>query len=110
MVENLQKATGYCYDLSALPALYLASEDNLWGEATTKEQSLMYHCEKKALAVSLELGVEEPVIHVNFKMCADCHACFKHASAHYKARIICNDGSHIHVFSGGTCGCKDLWR
>jgi pentatricopeptide repeat domain-containing protein 1 len=36
MVVRLQSETEYTYDLTALPALYMASEENLWNQKTDK--------------------------------------------------------------------------
>jgi hypothetical protein len=40
----------------------------------------MYHAEKKALASLLLRHAPELAMSVNIKMCADCHAFFRHAS------------------------------
>ena len=47
---SLRELNASSNELSALPALYMASETNLWHQQTDKGTSLTYHCEKKALA------------------------------------------------------------
>ena len=53
--------------------------------------------------LALEVGI-------NFKVCVDCHEFFKEASKMLQRRIICDDGSHHHVFDDGECSCGDRWR
>jgi len=71
---------------------------------------LLYHCEKKALALQLALGVKMPVVIVNTMMCEDCHNFFKAASAYFQKRIECRDGRLTHVFDDGECTCADEWN
>merc|ERR1712207_9888 len=63
---------------------------------SSKEHSLRWHAEKKALADILD-EEKKPVkgtlpveltFHVNFKMCADCESFFKHASEALRPRTI----------------------
>ena len=64
--------------------------------------SLTYHAEKKALAALLlidgggargERGCPRRLpparVDVNIRMCADCHACFAHASRYYARELVC---------------------
>ena len=56
------------------------------GDAAAGARSLKYHAEKKALAAQLALGYPEPRVQLAHRMCADCHALFKAASAAAHAR------------------------
>merc|ERR1712087_863762 len=107
LVQQLLEKTRYEYDTSALPYLFVRN-------STTAQQhaSLMYHCDKKVLAAALSESVSGEDVHVrvNIKMCSDCHSAFKHASALFKQRVVCDDGSHHHVFENGRCSCNDKWR
>ena len=47
---------------------------------------------------------------VNFKVCADCHAFFKGASALIGRQVIVREPSLTHIFGGGDCACGDRWR
>ena len=53
---------------------------------------------------------EQIEVSVNFKICADCHAFFKGASALIGREVIVREPSLTHVFDGGDCTCGDRWR
>ena len=134
MVATLREKGGFEHDFSALPFLFNAENDsvekqqdmktrrrtqraqptsvvNKWGQRVSKEDSLAFYCEKKALAALWECDASEPAIEVNFKMCNDCHTAFKVASRLWVGRSIrVNDGSRHHVFCNGVCSCNDTWR
>ena len=84
-------------------------------------RSLQGHAEKLMLADLLAReekqsldGVlrhsEQVELSVNFKMCADCHAFFKGASALIGRQVIVREQSLTHIFDGGDCACGDRWR
>ena len=57
------------------------------------------------------LGPSEQIeLSVNFKMCADCHAFFKGASALISRQVSVREPSLTHIFEGGECTCGDRWR
>jgi len=108
LVEQLLEKTGYEYDTTALPYLFVRN-------STTAMQhtSLMYHCDKKALAAALSDADDDRAdvhVKVNIKMCSDCHSAYKHTSALLQRTLVCEDGSHHHVFENGRCSCNDRWR
>ena len=109
MLSTLCEHTPYSYDFSALPALFLANPLNKWGQKVSKEESLMFHAEKKALAALLHAKAADIEIGINFRMCVDCHNAFKCASSYYDKSIVCKDGIQ-HEFIGGVCSCGDRWR
>ena len=53
---------------------------------------------------------EQIELSVNFKMCADCHAFFKGASALLGRQLVVREPSLTHIFDGGDCSCGDRWR
>ena len=135
MVARLRAEGGFAFDFTALPFLFQlekskkkegaaagdvdsaggtdkvdAAVTNKWGHKVSKEDSLTYHCEKKALAALWECDAKEPVVEVNFKMCSDCHNAFKSASRLWFRTIRCNDGARHHTFEAGKCSCRDSWR
>ena len=86
-------------------------------------RSLQGHAEKLVLAdllaqeekQSKDTGlsvsnIEEIELSVNFKMCADCHAFFKGASALIGRQVIVREPSLTHTFDRGECACGDRLR
>ena len=84
-------------------------------------RSLQSHAEKLMLADLLareekqsKVGGlrhnEQVELSVNFKMCGDCHAFFKGASALIGRQLIVREQSLTHIFNQGDCTCGDRWR
>ena len=84
-------------------------------------RSLQVHAEKLMLAdllareekQSKDAGLrhsEQIELSVNFKMCADCHAFFKEASAFIGRQVIVRESTLTHIFDGGDCACGDRRR
>ena len=81
-------------------------------------RSLQGHAEKLMLAdllsreetQSKDKGLrhnEQIELTVNFKMCTDCHAFFKGASALIGRQVIVREPKLMHIFDGGDCACGD---
>lgn len=113
-VQDLVRKTDHQFVTSALPIEFQASSSQ-----KGKEISLANHAEKKALAQLLmnEKKNSESTpsfatlaVEINFKMCADCHAFFKGASAYLDRRITVKEPTMLHVFEDGECSCHDSWR
>ena len=66
--------------------------------------------EKQSKDAGLRHHSEEIELSVNFKMCADCHAFFKGASALIDRQVIVRERTLTHIFDGGHCACGDRWR
>ena len=79
-------------------------------------RSLQGHAEKLMLADLLareetqakDAGLRKQMeLSVNFKMCADCHAFFKGASALIGRQVLVREPTLTHIFDGGECACGD---
>ncbi|XP_010258413.1 PREDICTED: pentatricopeptide repeat-containing protein At4g21065-like [Nelumbo nucifera] len=80
-------------------------------EEEEKENSLMYHSEKLALAFGLLKTSSDSTIRIvkNLRICKDCHGFCKIVSKIYKRNIVVRDRNLFHHFAGGLCSCKDYW-
>lgn len=80
-------------------------------EEEEKENTLMYHSEKLALAFGLLKSSPDMTLRIvkNLRICQDCHQFFKLVSLLYRRDIAVRDRNRFHHFSGGTCSCKDYW-
>ncbi|KAF3781542.1 Pentatricopeptide repeat-containing protein [Nymphaea thermarum] len=96
------KLAGYVPDVKEV---LLEIDDN------EKEQSLLQHSERLALAFGLmktEAGSPIRIIK-NLRICSDCHVAFKFISKIFKREVIVRDCKRFHHFEGGHCSCKDYW-
>jgi len=101
---KLLRSNGYVPQLSALPAL-VSKEGKMSSEE--KERSLIFHAEKKALAVLLHCGDTQPFVSVSTRMCQDCHQAFSIAAKATNRVIRCEDTFGLHVFdTAGNCSCS----
>jgi pentatricopeptide repeat protein len=115
LVNRLLLETSYRFDTSALPALFVLDKAGKFS-STKQARSLTYHAEKKALALLLQSPA--PIcMHVNCKMCRDCHTAFECTSALHGRELRVVDGVHddlsggfLHVFTNGVCSCARRWR
>ncbi|XP_050369052.1 pentatricopeptide repeat-containing protein At5g48910-like [Argentina anserina] len=80
-------------------------------EEESKEQSLILHSEKMALAFGLINRSKGSPIHIvkNLRICYDCHSFIKLVSGVYNCRIVVRDQNRFHQFESGSCSCKDFW-
>jgi pentatricopeptide repeat protein len=113
-VQDLVQKMDHKFVTSALPLEFQAHSTQ-----RGQEISLMNHAEKKALAQLLLDETRNPQdrssfatlsAEINFKMCADCHAYFKGASALLGRRITVKEPTMLHVFEDGECSCNNSWR
>ncbi|XP_020106529.1 pentatricopeptide repeat-containing protein ELI1, chloroplastic-like [Ananas comosus] len=76
-----------------------------------KEQALLHHSEKLALAFGLISTNSGAAIRIakNLRICEDCHLFMKLASNHYKRQVIVRDCNRFHHFNEGSCSCSDYW-
>ncbi|CAN8257144.1 unnamed protein product [Cochlearia groenlandica] len=81
-------------------------------EEEKKEELLMQHSEKLALAFGLMClaeGSSSVRIMKNMRICVDCHEFMKAASMATNIFIIVRDVNRFHHFSHGHCSCGDFW-
>ncbi|XP_015582012.2 pentatricopeptide repeat-containing protein At4g21065 [Ricinus communis] len=80
-------------------------------EDEEKENALIYHSEKIAVAYMLINTPPGTPIRVvkNLRICADCHLAIKLISKIYNREIVVRDPSRFHHFRDGSCSCKDYW-
>ncbi|XP_008778188.2 pentatricopeptide repeat-containing protein At3g62890-like [Phoenix dactylifera] len=76
-----------------------------------REQVLLHHSEKLALAYGLISTDKGTTIRIfkNLRVCDDCHQFLKLASKHYDRQVIVRDCNRFHHFVGGSCSCSDYW-
>ncbi|XP_057749301.1 pentatricopeptide repeat-containing protein At4g16835, mitochondrial-like isoform X2 [Arachis stenosperma] len=99
-LEKKMKMAGYIPDLEF--ALHDVEEE-------LKEQLLLWHSEKLAIAFGLlkvPLGVPIRVFK-NLRVCGDCHTAIKYISAIEGREIIVRDTTRFHHFKDGSCSCSD---
>ncbi|KAG2684684.1 hypothetical protein I3760_10G086600 [Carya illinoinensis] len=80
-------------------------------EEEEKENALLYHSEKIAIAFMLINTTPGTPIRVvkNLRACADCHLAIKLISKVFKREIAVRDRSRFHHFRNGDCSCQDYW-
>ncbi|XP_062234199.1 pentatricopeptide repeat-containing protein At4g21065-like [Phragmites australis] len=76
-----------------------------------KEQALLAHSEKMAIAFGLISLAPNLPIHImkNLRVCEDCHSTIKLISKLWNREIIVRDRSRFHHFRDGACSCNDFW-
>ncbi|CAM0909773.1 unnamed protein product [Alopecurus aequalis] len=76
-----------------------------------KEQALLAHSEKLAIAFGLISLAPNLPVHIikNLRVCEDCHSAIKLISKLWNREIIVRDRSRFHHFRGGACSCNDFW-
>lgn len=76
-----------------------------------KEQLLLWHSEKLAVAFGLlRLTSDTPIrIFKNLRVCEDCHEAIKLISGIEKREIVIRDTTRFHHFKDGNCSCGDYW-
>ncbi|KAM3322135.1 pentatricopeptide repeat-containing protein, mitochondrial [Capsicum chacoense] len=101
-LERKMKLAGYVPDLSS--SLHDVGEEQ-------KEQLLLWHSEKLAIAFGLmKLPPGMPIrIFKNLRVCGDCHQATKVISAIENREIIVRDTTRFHHFKNGACSCGDYW-
>ncbi|XP_019458274.1 PREDICTED: pentatricopeptide repeat-containing protein At3g16610 [Lupinus angustifolius] len=80
-------------------------------EEEEKEQILLYHSEKIAIAFGiLNINPTNPILVTkNLRICVDCHTAIKFMTLITKREIIVRDASRFHHFMNGICNCRDFW-
>ncbi|KAF8397805.1 hypothetical protein HHK36_016728 [Tetracentron sinense] len=96
------RATGYVPDTKFV--LHDVEEEQ-------KENELLYHSEKLALAYGLLNTPSGASIQIlkNLRICGDCHTFTKFMSKVTQREITIRDGNRFHHFRDGLCSCGDYW-
>ncbi|KAI3814502.1 hypothetical protein L1987_14142 [Smallanthus sonchifolius] len=76
-----------------------------------KEQALMYHSERLAIAYGLISTPARTTLRIikNLRMCGDCHNAIKIMSKIVGRELIVRDNKRFHHFKDGKCSCGDYW-
>ncbi|XXG79475.1 hypothetical protein AAC387_Pa09g0531 [Persea americana] len=80
-------------------------------EEEEKEQNLIYHSEKLAVAFALLNADHGKTIRIvkNLRICQDCHIFMKLVSGIFNNKVVIRDRNRFHHFKGGICSCRDYW-
>lgn len=76
-----------------------------------KEQALMYHSERLAIAYGLISTPARTTLRIikNLRICGDCHNAVKIMSRLVGRELIVRDNKRFHHFKDGKCSCGDYW-
>ncbi|KAM7252488.1 hypothetical protein ACFE04_024371 [Oxalis oulophora] len=76
-----------------------------------KEQSLLYHSERLAIAFGLISTPARTPLRIikNLRVCGDCHNAIKIMSKIVGRELIVRDNKRFHHFKDGKCSCGDYW-
>ncbi|XP_062148582.1 pentatricopeptide repeat-containing protein At2g15690, mitochondrial-like [Alnus glutinosa] len=76
-----------------------------------KEQALMYHSERLAIAYGLISTPPRTTLRImkNLRICGDCHNAIKVMSKIVGRELIVRDNKRFHHFKDGKCSCGDYW-
>ncbi|KAJ6847397.1 pentatricopeptide repeat-containing protein-like [Iris pallida] len=76
-----------------------------------KEQVLMYHSERLAIAYGLISTPARTPLRIikNLRVCGDCHNAIKIMSRIVGRELIVRDNKRFHHFKDGKCSCGDYW-
>ena len=80
-------------------------------EEEQKQNQLLYHSEKLALAFGiLSMPSGCPILIMkNLRICGDCHTFMKFMSTATRRKIVIRDRNRFHHFQDGSCTCGDYW-
>ncbi|CAD5193954.1 unnamed protein product [Musa acuminata subsp. malaccensis] len=80
-------------------------------DEAAKEQALMYHSERLAIAYGLISTPPGTTLRImkNLRICGDCHNAVKLISKIEGREIIVRDNKRFHHFRDGVCSCRDYW-
>ncbi|XP_072971158.1 pentatricopeptide repeat-containing protein At1g71420 [Typha angustifolia] len=102
-IANKLKEIGYVADTRLV--LHETVEEH-------KEERLLYHSEKLALAFALmnpsSIGSSVRIMK-NIRICEDCHNFIRLASKYIRKDIVVRDANRFHHFANGVCSCGDYW-
>ncbi|GFY98437.1 tetratricopeptide repeat (TPR)-like superfamily protein [Actinidia rufa] len=109
MYEKLKGLNGQMREAGYVPDTRYVLHDDIDQEA--KEQALMYHSERLAIAYGLISTPARTPLRIikNLRICGDCHNAIKIMSKIVGRELIVRDNKRFHHFRDGKCSCGDYW-
>ncbi|XP_055822398.1 pentatricopeptide repeat-containing protein At2g15690, mitochondrial-like isoform X2 [Solanum dulcamara] len=106
--EKLKGLSGQMRDAGYVPDTRYVLHDIDEG---AKEQALMYHSERLAIAYGLISTPARTTLRIikNLRICGDCHNAIKIMSRIVGRELIVRDNKRFHHFRDGKCSCNDYW-
>ncbi|XP_023642956.1 pentatricopeptide repeat-containing protein At1g71420 isoform X2 [Capsella rubella] len=112
--RELERLISRLKEMGYVPEMRSASQDI--EEEEQKEEHLLHHSEKLALAFAVmegrtsgDCGVNMIQIIKNIRICIDCHNFMKLASKLLGKEILLRDSNRFHHFKDSACSCNDYW-
>lgn len=106
--EKLKGLNGQMKDYGYVPDTRYVLHDI---DQEAKEQALMYHSERLAIAYGLISTPARTTLRIikNLRICGDCHNAIKIMSKIVGRELIVRDNKRFHHFKDGKCSCGDYW-
>ncbi|KAM3395301.1 pentatricopeptide repeat-containing protein, mitochondrial [Capsicum galapagoense] len=106
--EKLKGLSGQMRDAGYVPDTRYVLHDI---DEAAKEQALMYHSERLAIAYGLISTPARTTLRIikNLRICGDCHNAIKIMSKIVGRELIVRDNKRFHHFRDGKCSCNDYW-
>lgn len=106
--EKLKGLSGQMRDSGYVPDTRYVLHDI---DEAAKEQALMYHSERLAIAYGLISTPARTTLRIikNLRICGDCHNAIKIMSKIVGRELIVRDNKRFHHFRDGKCSCNDYW-
>ncbi|KAL1212484.1 Pentatricopeptide repeat-containing protein [Cardamine amara subsp. amara] len=112
--RELERLISRLKEMGYVPEMRSALQDI--EEDEQKEEHLLHHSEKLALAFAVmegrksgDCGVNLIQIMKNIRICIDCHNFMKLASKLLGKEILVRDSNRFHHFKDSSCSCNDYW-
>lgn len=106
--DKVNGLTGQMRDAGYVPDTRYVLHDI---DEEAKEQALMYHSERLAIAYGLISTPARTTLRIikNLRICGDCHNAIKIMSKIVGRELIVRDNKRFHHFRDGKCSCRDYW-
>ena len=106
--ENFKGLNGQMREAGYVPDTRYVLHDI---DQEAKEQALMYHSERLAIAYGLISTPARTTLRIikNLRICGDCHNAIKIMSMIVGRELIVRDNKRFHHFRDGICSCGDYW-
>ncbi|KAK9060799.1 hypothetical protein SSX86_021505 [Deinandra increscens subsp. villosa] len=106
--EKIKGLNGQMRDYGYVPDTRYVLHDI---DQEAKEQALMYHSERLAIAYGLISTPARTTLRIikNLRICGDCHNAIKIMSKIVGRELVVRDNKRFHHFKDGECSCGDYW-